>query len=350
MLRRGHRPAENELDLAGKILARTRQLFQQRSVEQNQLDKDQSAEQTAKAQVSERVTRRGPRDERTRALQSFTWSAVKNFAEREVTLLSATIVGVSRNPATRKPSRFSQMCCSGSIRSGGVSDPALQFLRPRRASGTPLPVRASTIQCAMFSPGWRKRSVRLTLTRLGFADIDPMFEAFRAVVRLGFHHVHTETRAGQGHAERFFVRRRPESDATAWLQSVCDTIESAPAVDLRVPRLHKRSGSVIDIEKNGVIPRPSRAPDDSKNILGENFHPAVVQQSAVYLHQELPIPLDHLRQQFRDVHLRLFSHDRQHRLQRESESQSADQNAGWWDAGSSSHTRASPAEFPMSSR
>lgn len=40
---------ESELDLSGKILTRTRQLFQQRSVEQNQLDKDQSAEQTARA-------------------------------------------------------------------------------------------------------------------------------------------------------------------------------------------------------------------------------------------------------------------------------------------------------------
>lgn len=40
---------ESELDLAGKILGRTRQLFQQKSVEQNQLDKDQAAEQTAKA-------------------------------------------------------------------------------------------------------------------------------------------------------------------------------------------------------------------------------------------------------------------------------------------------------------
>lgn len=40
---------ENELDLAGKILGRTRQLFQHKSVAQNQLDKDQSAEQTAVA-------------------------------------------------------------------------------------------------------------------------------------------------------------------------------------------------------------------------------------------------------------------------------------------------------------
>src|ERR1044071_5282051 len=40
---------ENEYDLAAKILNRTRQLFQQRSVEQNQLDKDQASEQTAKA-------------------------------------------------------------------------------------------------------------------------------------------------------------------------------------------------------------------------------------------------------------------------------------------------------------
>ena len=133
-----------------------------------------------------------------------------------------------------------------------------------------------------------------------------MFEALRAVVRLGLDHVNAKTRAGERLAERFLVRRRPKSDATARLQSVCDTIESAATVDLRVPRLHKRSGSVIDIEKNGVIPRLLRAPDDSKNILGENFYPAVVQQSAVYLHQELPIPLDHLRQQFRNVNLRLF--------------------------------------------
>jgi len=40
---------ENEYDLALKILNRTQKLFQQRSVEQNQLDKDQASEQTAKA-------------------------------------------------------------------------------------------------------------------------------------------------------------------------------------------------------------------------------------------------------------------------------------------------------------
>ena len=40
---------ESELDLARKILNRSRQLFQQKSLEQNQLDKDQASEQTAKA-------------------------------------------------------------------------------------------------------------------------------------------------------------------------------------------------------------------------------------------------------------------------------------------------------------
>jgi HlyD family secretion protein len=42
---------ENEYDLAVKILNRTRQLFQQQTVDQNQLDKDQASEQTAKAIV-----------------------------------------------------------------------------------------------------------------------------------------------------------------------------------------------------------------------------------------------------------------------------------------------------------
>jgi HlyD family secretion protein len=42
---------ENEYDLAVKILNRTRQLFQQRTVDQNQLDKDQASEQTAQAMV-----------------------------------------------------------------------------------------------------------------------------------------------------------------------------------------------------------------------------------------------------------------------------------------------------------
>jgi HlyD family secretion protein len=43
----GQREAEHDLSL--KVLARTRQLYQQRSLELNQLDKDQSAEQTANA-------------------------------------------------------------------------------------------------------------------------------------------------------------------------------------------------------------------------------------------------------------------------------------------------------------
>jgi HlyD family secretion protein len=40
---------ENELDLARKILNRSQQLFRQKSLEQNQLDKDQASEQTARA-------------------------------------------------------------------------------------------------------------------------------------------------------------------------------------------------------------------------------------------------------------------------------------------------------------
>jgi HlyD family secretion protein len=40
---------ESELDLARKILSRSQQLFRQKSLEQNQLDKDQASEQTARA-------------------------------------------------------------------------------------------------------------------------------------------------------------------------------------------------------------------------------------------------------------------------------------------------------------
>jgi HlyD family secretion protein len=40
---------ENEYDLTNKILKRSTQLFQQKTMEKNQLDKDQSAQQTAKA-------------------------------------------------------------------------------------------------------------------------------------------------------------------------------------------------------------------------------------------------------------------------------------------------------------
>jgi len=42
---------ENEYDLAAKILARTQQLFRQKALEQNQLDKDHASEQTAQAIV-----------------------------------------------------------------------------------------------------------------------------------------------------------------------------------------------------------------------------------------------------------------------------------------------------------
>ena len=53
---------------------------------------------------------------------------------------------------------------------------------------------------------WR-RSVRFTLTRLGLADINSMFEALRPVVRFGFHYVNAKTRAGERLTERFLVRR-----------------------------------------------------------------------------------------------------------------------------------------------
>ena len=43
---------ENELDLAGKVLKRSQQLFQQKAIDQNSLDKDSASEQTARAIVT----------------------------------------------------------------------------------------------------------------------------------------------------------------------------------------------------------------------------------------------------------------------------------------------------------
>lgn len=58
---------------------------------------------------------------------------------------------------------------------------------------------------------------------LGFADIDPVFEAFRAVMRFGFDHVNAKARPGERHAESFLIRRRPKVDATS-----CRADRSAP--------------------------------------------------------------------------------------------------------------------------
>src|SRR5436190_7470663 len=132
---------------------------------------------------------------------------------------------------------------------------------------------------------WRRNGgSRFMLTRLGVADVDPMFEAFRAVVRLCFYHVNAKSRAGERVAERFLLRRRPKGDATAGLQRVCDTIESLATVDLGIPCLDKGGGSIVDIEENGVVPRPLRAPDGAKNVLGKNLNPTVVQESTVDFH------------------------------------------------------------------
>ena len=76
---------------------------------------------------------------------------------------------------------------------------------------------------------WRSQCLAFPWFRL--AHIDAVLEAFRTLVRLGFHDVDTETRAGQGFAERFFVRGRPESDAAARLQGIRDSFEPAPAIE-----------------------------------------------------------------------------------------------------------------------
>src|SRR5688500_1816344 len=109
------------------------------------------------------------------------------------------------------------------------------------------------------------RSVRLALTRLGFADVDTMLEAFCALVRFGFDDVNAKARAGERLAEGLLVRCRPKGDAPAGLQGICDAIESAPAVDFRVSGLDKRGRPVIDIEENGVVAGRLRPPDNSKD-------------------------------------------------------------------------------------
>jgi hypothetical protein len=58
-----------------------------------------------------------------------------------------------------------------------------------------------------------------------------MLEALRALVRLRFCHVNTETRAGQGFAESFFIGRGPERDAATGLQGRRDSFESAAAIE-----------------------------------------------------------------------------------------------------------------------
>ena len=77
----------------------------------------------------------------------------------------------------------------------------------QRCHSTLQPFNDSAFNASVFSHGWRMRSVRITLARLGFADIDPMFEALRAIVRLGLNHVNAKSRAGERLAERFLVRR-----------------------------------------------------------------------------------------------------------------------------------------------
>src|SRR4051812_6362881 len=128
---------------------------------------------------------------------------------------------------------------------------------------------------------------RFAISWLGFADVDSMLEAFGAVMGLRFDDVDAETRAGQRLAERLLVRCRPKGDAPARLESVGDPGEAAPTIDSRIPRLHKRGRSVVDIEKNSVVPRVLGAPDNLENVFSKNLYPAIVQQSAVNLHQEL---------------------------------------------------------------
>ena len=63
---------------------------------------------------------------------------------------------------------------------GGVSDPRPTVLASAKGVGNA--ALRPRFDDSMFSLGRRKRSGRITLTRLGFADIDPMFETLRAVV------------------------------------------------------------------------------------------------------------------------------------------------------------------------
>ena len=73
-----------------------------------------------------------------------------------------------------------------------------------------------------------------------------------------------------------------------------------------------RSRAVVDIEKNGVVAIGFNAPDDLRNIFGENGNSPIVEQRAVDLHQEFAIPIDYFRQQFRHMHFRFLSHTPKH--------------------------------------
>jgi len=87
------------------------------------------------------------------------------------------------------------------------------------------------------------------------------------------------------------------------------------------------SRTVIDVEKNGVVTLVFNAADGLKNIFGQNCNPTVIEQGAVDFHQELAIPIDHFRQQFRNVHFGFFANTPEHGLERKAESQPADEDA-----------------------
>jgi hypothetical protein len=84
-----------------------------------------------------------------------------------------------------------------------------------------------SLDVGIWSFGRRSRP----LSRLRFADVDPVLEAFRAFVRFRFDHVNAKTGASQRFPESFFIGRRPEGDAAARLQSLRDSFETAAALE-----------------------------------------------------------------------------------------------------------------------
>ena len=61
-----------------------------------------------------------------------------------------------------------------------------------------------------------------------------------------------------------------------------------------------------------------------------DLHPRIVQQLAIHLGQELPVPCDHFGQQFRHIHDGIGPGQGEHPLEREAEPQPADQDPRPW--------------------
>lgn len=120
----------------------------------------------------------------------------------------------------------------------------------------------------------------------------------------------------------------PEGDFAAGLQGGGDCAEAAPGVDADVFCLNHGGGAVVHIQEDGIVGGGAGFADDGIDIAGDDFHAAIIQQSAIDVLEEVAIPRDDIREQLGDLNAGVTADELQDAPEAVPEAEAPNEHAG----------------------